>query len=96
MIGIAPGRSHRLVRLSRQHRRLRHYLIGRHNAAAGWENTVTVDKDLAGHPAFVVSRTRPRQSRVWKFTVRSNSTGDGLPSIVAGSNCQRFTASVAA
>jgi predicted nucleic-acid-binding protein len=30
------------------------YLIGRRNAAAGCEHTVTFDKDLAGHPAFVV------------------------------------------
>jgi len=30
------------------------YLIGHRNAAAGCEHTVTFDKDLAGHPAFVV------------------------------------------
>ena len=30
------------------------YLIGRRNAAAGCEHTVTFDKDLVGHPAFVV------------------------------------------
>jgi predicted nucleic-acid-binding protein len=30
------------------------YLIGRRNAAAGCEHTVTFDGDLAGHPAFVV------------------------------------------
>ncbi len=30
------------------------YLIGRRNAAAGCEHTVSFDKDLAAHPAFVV------------------------------------------
>ena len=30
------------------------YLIGRRNAAAGCEHTVTFDKDLAAHPSFVV------------------------------------------
>ena len=30
------------------------YLIGRRNAAAGCEHTVTFDKDLMGHPAFIV------------------------------------------
>jgi predicted nucleic-acid-binding protein len=30
------------------------YLIGRRNAATGCEHTVTFDKDLVGHPAFVV------------------------------------------
>jgi predicted nucleic-acid-binding protein len=30
------------------------YLIGRRNAAAGCDHTVTFDKDLAAHPAFVV------------------------------------------
>jgi predicted nucleic-acid-binding protein len=30
------------------------YLIGRRNAAAGCEHTVTFDKDLAPHPAFVL------------------------------------------
>ena len=30
------------------------YLIGRRNTASGCEHTVTFDKDLMGHPAFVV------------------------------------------
>ncbi len=30
------------------------YLIGRRNTAAGCEHTLTFDKDLAAHPAFVV------------------------------------------
>jgi predicted nucleic-acid-binding protein len=30
------------------------YLIGRRNAAAGCEHTVTFDKALAKHPAFVI------------------------------------------
>ena len=30
------------------------YLIGRRNAAAGCEHTVTFDKDLAPHPAFIL------------------------------------------
>lgn len=30
------------------------YLIGRRNTAVGCEHTVTFDKALAGHPAFVV------------------------------------------
>ena len=30
------------------------YLIGRRHAAAGCEHTVTFDKDLVAHPAFVV------------------------------------------
>jgi predicted nucleic-acid-binding protein len=30
------------------------YLIGHRNAAAGCEHTVTFDKDLIGHPSFVV------------------------------------------